>query len=477
MTIQEFINQWQGQLVPSCGGITGQCVSLSQQWAQANGVSGCPVFPVAAAKDMAGSRPDFFDWTPNTPSGVPPAGAIIVFDSRYGGGYGHTGVCTGRADTNTFDMFQENDPGGSGAHVKTYNYNGCSGWLTFKSVTPPLADNEGIVQGQGLRAHTEPNTTSTYPWYYDDQEHITLLARTKGENVDGKWGYTDIWYQTDKGWVTDGYVQTKATPANVPDYVPPAAPPTPAPPTYSQNPAKGLWGIDVSAHQGDIDWSKKVVDFVIVKAGHTGVSYGGKQPANADPKYADNIKACGIPFGSYWYGYPSLDAKAEAQAFANTVDKSGSLWLDLEEQGDNIAQWALDFINETEKLTGRPCHLYTYFDYANNHPGLDHVFIGTNRQLWLAHYGIKPGDKLPATPLNKEPIMHQYSSTGLLAGITGNVDLNVYNGTDLSFNALAEPLHTEPIPTEPQTPPDPNAPTPTFWQLFIQFIKQLFGWA
>ncbi len=475
--MNDFMNKWRNQAVPSCGGITGQCVSLSQQWAQANGVGGCPVFPVQYAYQMAGTRPDAFDWVPNTPEGVPPAGAVMVLDSRWGGGAGHTGICTGRADTNTYDMFQQNDPYNSGAHVKTYNYNGCLGWLVFKSAAPvPQKDNEGIVQGDHVNVRSEPTTQSTNPWYYDDQEKITLLERTQGETVVGKWGATNWWYRTDKGWVSDGFVQTTKDPANVPDYVKPQEPPKPV---YSTKPSKGLWVLDVSAHQGDVDWSKKKVDAVIVKAGHTGVSYGGKQPQNADPKYADNIKSCGIPFGSYWYGYPGLFAKDEAKAFAETVDKSGSLWLDLEEQDDNAVQWAKDFIEETERLTGKPCHLYTYFDYAKNHPGLADIFPGTNRKLWLAHYGVPANGEIPATPLGYA-VMHQYTSGGKLDGINTNVDLNVFQGTVEDFKKLGDTLHTEPIPPdEPQNnppPPPPSVPAesePPIIKLILKIIEWL----
>lgn len=452
---------------------------------------GCPVFSVAYVRQMGGARPDYFNWIPNTPEGIPPAGVIMVLDSRYGGGAGHTGVCTGRADTSTYDLFQINDPYGSNARVKTYNYNGCLGWLVLKNKpTQPQADNEGIVQGDGLRGHTEPNLSAPVPWYFDDQEKSTLISKIKGENVQGKWGWTDWWYLA-KGagspdvWVGDGFVLTTKNPANVPDYVKPVEPPKP---TYSKPPTDtAVWGIDVSAHQGDIDWAKvreAGVDFAIIKTGHTGKSYGGVQPQNGDPKYRRNIEQCGIPYGSYWYGYPALDAKAEAKAFAETIkevkNQGGVLFLDLEEREANSETWAIEFINEVEKLTGKPCHLYAYYDYYKSYPKLAELFIGTNRVLWLAHYGKQPGEALGVSP---KPVIHQYSSSRTLEGIAGKVDLNIATISVVDFEKLGEHLSEQPTP-EPkppvQNPPDPNAPIDLSFlakiiKAVIDFLSRLLG--
>lgn len=92
------------------------------------------------------------------------------------------------------------------------------------------AYNEGIVQTQGLPAHQEPNLTSSWPWYYDNQEHIILIEKTVGELVaTGPYAPSRWWYRTDKGWVSDAYVSTVATPPNIPDYAPPAPEPAPEP--------------------------------------------------------------------------------------------------------------------------------------------------------------------------------------------------------------------------------------------------------
>lgn len=130
--VDKFYARTNGQAINSCGGIKGQCVAGVQSYTNIElGIGGCPAFPVAGAKDMFGTRTDAFDWVRNTPEGVPPRGAIMVWNGRVGGGWGHTGVVTA-ANVNTFDCFQQNDPYHSPMHVKTYNYANVIGWAIPK---------------------------------------------------------------------------------------------------------------------------------------------------------------------------------------------------------------------------------------------------------------------------------------------------------------------------------------------------------
>lgn len=149
MTIGEWYTQRAGQRLNSRGGILGECVSLVQNYAEnVLGVPGTPVFPVPFARLMAGARPDYFTWVANTPDGVPPYGSIVVFNGRMGGGYGHTGVAIEGSDTNQVRVIQQNDPLGSGASIKTYNYNNVMGWLVPKAQAPQGGGDEMIVNDE-----------------------------------------------------------------------------------------------------------------------------------------------------------------------------------------------------------------------------------------------------------------------------------------------------------------------------------------
>lgn len=143
VTLDQFINAWTNKKVPSRGGITGQCVSLVQHWAEDQGVTGTPVFPVGNAYQMAGLRPDYFTWVANSATNYPSPGDIIVWNKTWGGGAGHTGIVTS-ANVNSFQAFEQNNPTGSGAHLVNHpNYSGVLGWLKFKS--KPQEDNVNII--------------------------------------------------------------------------------------------------------------------------------------------------------------------------------------------------------------------------------------------------------------------------------------------------------------------------------------------
>jgi hypothetical protein len=166
MTLQQFIGAWDGKFIPSRGGITGQCVSMVQKWAEDNGVTGTPVFPVAAAKDMPGTRKDFFDWIPNTPTGVPQAGDIVVWGNQVGQ-YGHTAIFID-GNAQSFRSFDQNWPVGTAAHIQQHNYNGVLGWLRFKK------PNQGVVMD-----------TADGQWLY--QVALRRPAENTGPGSAGQW--------------------------------------------------------------------------------------------------------------------------------------------------------------------------------------------------------------------------------------------------------------------------------------------------
>lgn len=72
-----------------------------------------------------------FTLIPNTPTGIPQKGDIVVWSNKYGPA-GHVGIATGTGDTKTFDCFEQNDPTGSNSHIKKYTYTAVLGWLRFK---------------------------------------------------------------------------------------------------------------------------------------------------------------------------------------------------------------------------------------------------------------------------------------------------------------------------------------------------------
>jgi len=281
---------------------------------------------------------------------------------------------------------------------------------------------------------------------------------------------------------------TTPPPIVVPPVIPPVRPPeeppvlVPPTPVYSTAPNEtDAWGIDVSRHQGEIDFSelsKANLDFAIIKAGHTGPSFGGDENRK-DANFVRNtagFTTLGLPLGFYWYVYFDENAQTEAERFARIVgDTPGSLWLDVEEtEGANI-EWIATFRDVVQAQTGRTLHLYTYWDFANKHPWLADLQM----KVWLAHYGREPGADLSDTPLGT-PVMHQYSSSGTLQGIDGKVDLDMFYGSQEQFKQLAESIKPDTEPPEPEEPDDSDKDEEQDERLgvledFIEKLRALFN--
>ncbi len=96
-------------------------------------------------------------------------------------------------------------------------------------------------------------------------------------------------------------------------------------------------GIDVSAHQGTIDWDKVAtqIEFAILRCG-----YGRDRTSQDDKYWAVNVAACqrlGIPFGVYLYSYAESDEQAASEAehvlrLLEGVHPNLPVYLDLEDE-------------------------------------------------------------------------------------------------------------------------------------------------
>ena len=187
------------------------------------------------------------------------------------------------------------------------------------------------------------------------------------------------------------------------------------------------YGIDVSEHQGDIDWAKVKeagVDYAIIRCG-----YGQDQKDQDDRYWKINVDACvknGIPFGTYLYSYADTVAKAKSEAqhvlrLVEGYDLSYPIYYDLEEndvreklstkQIADIAQAFCDIIENA----GYEVAIYANTDWFTN-------YLTDNRfdqwDKWVAQYNT-------TCTYTGDYSMWQCSSQGKVNGITGNVDLNV----------------------------------------------------
>ena len=135
MTIQSFFDAYEGLWVESTSigdsGSRDQCVDL---WRVYNlRVIGGPNVTGNAVDYWTNYPTDFYDKIPNTPTGVPKLGDVMIWGTSYGP-YGHIAVCTDIADTKGFTSFDQNDPAKSPCHYQPHNYTGVLGWLRPKNL-------------------------------------------------------------------------------------------------------------------------------------------------------------------------------------------------------------------------------------------------------------------------------------------------------------------------------------------------------
>ncbi len=215
-----------------------------------------------------------------------------------------------------------------------------------------------------------------------------------------------------------------------------------------------LKGIDVSEHQGRINWEqvKGNIDFAILRAG-----YGRN---NIDKQFIRNIKECnrlGIPVGIYWFSYAfNIEmAKNEAKYVLEAIKPykvDYPISFDLEYDTLNYAKkngvtinkrLATDMINafcSTIEQAGYKAMNYANPDFINNKFYNNEI----KYPLWLAWYKINE-DKAKAY----NPSMWQYSESGSMAGIgTNSVDMNYCYEDFLKKDFTLENATTKNVDTE-----------------------------
>ncbi len=203
---------------------------------------------------------------------------------------------------------------------------------------------------------------------------------------------------------------------------------------YADGPADAdsitAYGIDVSVWQGNIDWEKVKadgIDFAILRAGYT----GGK-----DTYFEDNYvkaKAAGIDLGCYFYTYAvNVDeAKKDADLLMSWLEGKKfeyPIYYDMEEDSKQLAEgmttelrteMCLAFMDKM-KENGWYTGLYTNQNWLINY--LDEEALAKKHDIWLASW---TGSGRPTIDHSEKYGLWQYSATGKVNGISGNVDMDV----------------------------------------------------
>lgn len=203
--------------------------------------------------------------------------------------------------------------------------------------------------------------------------------------------------------------------------------------------------IDVSEHQGVIDWEKVKphIDGAILRCG-----YGGDYTDQDDEQFRRNADECtrlGIPFGVYLYSYAKSIQAAQYEAdhvlrLIKDYELSYPVYLDLEEPGTQEgAVERANVFGDIIEAAGYWCGVYANLNWWENH------LVGLERfTKWVAQY--YRVCEYTGASLD----IWQYTSKGNVPGIKGNVDMNECY---LDFPA-------EILGNAPATPPieEPKAP-------------------
>lgn len=194
-----------------------------------------------------------------------------------------------------------------------------------------------------------------------------------------------------------------------------------------------LLGVDVSVHQDNIDWAKvkeSGIDFAMVRLGYRGYGTG---EAQLDENYAENIQGArdaGLDAGVYFFSQAitAEEAVEEANLVIESLDGldvnypvvyDWEIIYDDTARTDNISVDVLTdccvAFCETIKNAG-----YTPMIYQNKRTSIFKLDLNrlNDYDFWLAEYNTEP-------TYYYDFDMWQYTSTGRVPGIEGDVDLNI----------------------------------------------------
>lgn len=201
--------------------------------------------------------------------------------------------------------------------------------------------------------------------------------------------------------------------------------------------------IDVSEWQGDVDFEKvkaQGVSCVVLRAGF------GRNSAQKDSMFEKNYteaKKAGLNVGAYWYSYADSveDANREAKACISVLGNKEfelPVFYDMEDNSqsdlgkETLTKMARTFM--ALLLTeGYRVGVYANANWFENY--LDYKTLYGTYYIWLAQYNDVP---------EFECDMWQYTSSGKIDGISGNVDMNIiYNPKLVKAVQKPEEKHEE----------------------------------
>lgn len=201
--------------------------------------------------------------------------------------------------------------------------------------------------------------------------------------------------------------------------------------TFKQIKSEGkIWGIDLSHHQAEIDWKKLKTQkphFIFLKT--------TEGATHTDRLYKTNYKNArklGIYVGSYHFFSYRSDGKSQAMHFLeNARYQDGDLPLVLDAEyaenmpsANEVSKELISFLKTVRKVSGRKPIIYCDYDYYEDYLEGE---LKTDYLLWICDYRRKPAC---------DWTFWQTTDKFKLAGIKGNIDFNIFNGSKSELKKL-----------------------------------------
>lgn len=303
---------------------------------------------------------------------------------------------------------------------KLYDALNCSKIIVISGYRCAAYDKN--VGGNGTGQHTKGNAADICCYGKDGQpissKTVCCTAQDIGfggiANITADYQYTHVDVRTDSKWYGD---ETKGNSTVTSDFY-----------GYfgiSKSNEPLMKGIDVSIHNGSIDWQKvknSGIRFAILRAGY------GRELSQKDARFEENYrnaKTAGIPVGAYWYSYAMSEdeARLEADVFLSVIKGKQfemPVYFDLEEKKqfdlgkEKVSAIMRAFLERVESA-GYFTGLYGSASSLKTHTADD---IKSRYTIWLAHW-------TQQTDYSGAYGIWQYSSDGKVNGISGNVDLDI----------------------------------------------------
>ena len=307
--------------------------------------------------------------------------------------------------------------------------------------------HDRTVGGSGTGQHTKGNAADICCYGQDAQPISSRTVCCKAQdigfggiaNITAAYQYTHVDVRTGSKWYGD---EVKGNSTVTDDF-------------YKYFGGEDMKGIDVSVHNGNIDWNRVKsagIDFAILRAGY------GRLASQKDERFEQNYsgaKAAGVPVGAYWYSYAMSEdeARLEADVFLSTIKGKRfefPVYYDVEEKkqfdlGKEKVSAIMRAFLERVEAAGYFVGLYGSASSLTTHTADD---IKSRYTIWLAHW-------VDQTNYSGAYGIWQHSEKGRVDGINGNVDLDIgYK----DFPTIIKGKGLNGYGAEPTPAPAPDAP-------------------